>query len=210
MKTFLTCSCLAALAWLLIPTEPRAADAEPPQKWLPATAHVVPKQTATEGEGYFSIIEGLNGRLYIGTHANAVNSWLVEFDPETKEDGGRRRCPQGDRHGHQGLRLAGEDPHAQQHRRQRQDLLRHQAGLSQQGRETRGLPGRLPDGLRSRRPARRRSTPSRCRTRASTASRPTRSAASPTSRPVPITAPGPARIRTLPGPRSEDREVSRS
>ncbi|MCO6459301.1 MAG: hypothetical protein J5I93_28665 [Pirellulaceae bacterium] len=50
-------------------------------KWVEATAHVVPKQTATEGEGYFSIIEGHNGRLYIGTHANAVNSWLVEFDP---------------------------------------------------------------------------------------------------------------------------------
>jgi len=52
-----------------------------PIKWLQATAYAVPKETATEGEGYFSIIEGLNGRLYIGTHANAVNSWLVEFDP---------------------------------------------------------------------------------------------------------------------------------
>jgi hypothetical protein len=52
-------------------------------KWLRSKAYVVPKETATEGEGYFSIIEGHNGRLYIGTHANAVNSWLVEFD--TKE-----------------------------------------------------------------------------------------------------------------------------
>jgi sugar lactone lactonase YvrE len=51
------------------------------RRWLPATAHCVPKETATEGEGYFSIIEGRNGRLYIGTHANGVNSWLVEFDP---------------------------------------------------------------------------------------------------------------------------------
>lgn len=51
------------------------------QKWVKSTAHVVPKETATEGEGYFSIIEGLNKCLYIGTHANAVNSWLVEFDP---------------------------------------------------------------------------------------------------------------------------------
>src|SRR5262245_14663115 len=54
-------------------------------KWVPSTAHVVPKETATEGEGYFSIIEGLNNRLYIGTHANAVNSWLVEFDPTAKK-----------------------------------------------------------------------------------------------------------------------------
>jgi sugar lactone lactonase YvrE len=54
-------------------------------KWVKSTAYVVPKETATEGEGYFSIIEGLNGRLYIGTHANAVNSWLVEFDPATEK-----------------------------------------------------------------------------------------------------------------------------
>jgi len=53
-----------------------------PDRWIGARAHVVPKETAPEGEGYFSIIEGHNGRLYIGTHANAVNSWLVEFDPE--------------------------------------------------------------------------------------------------------------------------------
>jgi sugar lactone lactonase YvrE len=50
-------------------------------RWVPSTAYAVPKETAPEGEGYFSIIEGHNGRLYVGTHANAVNSWLVEFDP---------------------------------------------------------------------------------------------------------------------------------
>jgi hypothetical protein len=54
-------------------------------KWLPSTAYVVPKETATEGEGYFAIIEGHNGRLYIGTHANGVNSWLVEFDPAAEK-----------------------------------------------------------------------------------------------------------------------------
>ena len=60
--------------------------AEPAKrKWLQSTAQVVPKETAPEGEGYFSIIEGLNRRLYIGTHANGVNSWLVEFDPAHKK-----------------------------------------------------------------------------------------------------------------------------
>jgi sugar lactone lactonase YvrE len=53
-------------------------------RWLQATAFAIPKETATEGEGYFSIIEGHNRRLYIGTHANGVNSWLVEFDPTGK------------------------------------------------------------------------------------------------------------------------------
>ena len=67
---------------VLMATVTVAIAAEPlPKKWIEATAYAVPKETAPEGEGYFSIIEGHNRRLYIGTHANAVNSWLVEFDP---------------------------------------------------------------------------------------------------------------------------------
>jgi hypothetical protein len=69
------------LCLLFVSMAAAAAEAGLPKKWLPATAHVIPKFTATEGEGYFSIIDGHNGRLYVGTHANAVNSWLVEFDP---------------------------------------------------------------------------------------------------------------------------------
>ena len=64
--------------------ESMPAIEEPSEKWLPATAYAVPKETAPEGEGYFSIIEGRNGRLYIGTHANGLNAWLVEFDPKTE------------------------------------------------------------------------------------------------------------------------------
>lgn len=63
--------------------EPAAAPA-PARNWLKATAFAIPKETAPEGEGYFSIVPGHDGRLYIGTHANAVNAWLVEFDPPTK------------------------------------------------------------------------------------------------------------------------------
>jgi hypothetical protein len=55
------------------------------RKWLQATAYAVPKETAPEGEGYFSIIEGHNQRLYIGTHANGKNCWLVEFDEASKK-----------------------------------------------------------------------------------------------------------------------------
>jgi hypothetical protein len=58
---------------------------EPARKWLKATAYAVPKETAPDGEGYFSIVTGLDGRLYIGTHANGINSWLVEFDPKAKQ-----------------------------------------------------------------------------------------------------------------------------
>ncbi|MBI1904030.1 MAG: hypothetical protein HYS13_23260 [Planctomycetia bacterium] len=60
------------------------ADETKPKKWLPSKAYIIPKETAPEGEGYFAIVCGQNGRLYIGTHANAVNSFLVEFDPKAE------------------------------------------------------------------------------------------------------------------------------
>jgi sugar lactone lactonase YvrE len=63
----------------------RADEPTIARKWLKATAYAIPKETAPEGEGYFSIVTGLDGRLYIGTHANAVNAWLVEFDPKAKQ-----------------------------------------------------------------------------------------------------------------------------
>ena len=75
--------CLLAL--LPLAGFPSLQAEEPlPKAWLQATAYAIPKQTAPEGEGYFSIIEGHNRRLYVGTHANAVNAWLVEFDPATE------------------------------------------------------------------------------------------------------------------------------
>ena len=54
------------------------------RKWIQSTAYLVPPETAPDGEGYFAIIEGHNRKLYIGTHANADNSWLVEFDPASE------------------------------------------------------------------------------------------------------------------------------
>ena len=76
---------LYLLLALMATANAASADEPMPKKWIDATAYVIPKETATEGEGYFSIIEGHNGRLYIGTHANAVNSWLVEFDPAAEK-----------------------------------------------------------------------------------------------------------------------------
>ena len=73
------------LAALCLTPAARAEQDLATAKWVQSTAYVVPKETATEGEGYFSIIEGHNGRLYIGTHANGVNSWLVEFDPAAEK-----------------------------------------------------------------------------------------------------------------------------
>src|SRR5947209_1895345 len=78
-----TAEAFLILAIMLVPAA-RAED-KPATKWVQSKAYVIPKETATEGEGYFAIIEGHNGRLYIGTHANAVNSWLVEFDPAAEK-----------------------------------------------------------------------------------------------------------------------------
>lgn len=85
MSTVLRLSSLS-LVCLFLQGSSKVVAADPPTyQYVPSTAYAIPKETATEGEGYFSIIEGLNGRLYIGTHANAVNSWLVEFDPKQKK-----------------------------------------------------------------------------------------------------------------------------
>src|SRR5262249_37220348 len=73
------------LAQLYLTPAARAEQDLATATWVKATAYAVPKETATEGEGYFSIIEGHDGRLYIGTHANGVNSWLIEFDPAAEK-----------------------------------------------------------------------------------------------------------------------------
>lgn len=51
--------------------------------WLWTKAYAIPKETTSEGSGYFSIVEGHNGRLYIGTAKYRHNAFLVEFDPAT-------------------------------------------------------------------------------------------------------------------------------
>jgi sugar lactone lactonase YvrE len=70
---------LSFLAW-----QPAWAD-EPPQKWLWSTAHEIPKETTSEGSGYFAILEGHDGKIYIGSAKYGSNAYLVAFDPKTKE-----------------------------------------------------------------------------------------------------------------------------
>ena len=76
---------LTGVAFALTLTHEQQANADKPKrKWIQSTAYAVPKHTVSDGEGYFAIVEGHNRRLYIGTHKNATNCWLVEFDPATK------------------------------------------------------------------------------------------------------------------------------
>ncbi|SVB57882.1 uncharacterized protein METZ01_LOCUS210736, partial [marine metagenome] len=52
---------------------------------LPAKAYRIPKETVSEESGYFSIVEGKNKRLYIGTAKYGHNAYLVEFDPREEK-----------------------------------------------------------------------------------------------------------------------------
>jgi hypothetical protein len=65
----------AACGW---PVE--AQNPEPP-RWLLGKAYHVPSEFTNQESGYFSIIEGKNGRLYIGCAKYGVNAYLVEFNP---------------------------------------------------------------------------------------------------------------------------------
>jgi len=45
-------------------------------------AHVLPETTSDES-GYFSLCEGNDGRIYVGTAKYGENAYLVEFEPRT-------------------------------------------------------------------------------------------------------------------------------
>ncbi len=70
-------SCIFALHGTVLKLE--AADVDRPMVWT--IAHLVPEHTTSEQSGYFSLIEGNNGKLYLGTAKYGENAYLVEFDP---------------------------------------------------------------------------------------------------------------------------------
>jgi sugar lactone lactonase YvrE len=49
------------------------------------TAYAVPYETTSEQSGYFSLIEGQDGKIYIGTAKYGSNAFLVAFDPQTEK-----------------------------------------------------------------------------------------------------------------------------
>ncbi|MFO0823577.1 MAG: hypothetical protein U0792_10760 [Gemmataceae bacterium] len=60
---------------------PEPAKAPFPLVW--ATAYHVMPGTHTDESGYFSLCEGKNGKVYVGTAAYGFNAYLIEFDPKT-------------------------------------------------------------------------------------------------------------------------------
>lgn len=75
---------LSLLALMLLPAVAAADESALSQHWLWSTAHVVPYETTSEQSGYFSIVEGKNHKIYVGTAKYQENAFLVEFDPATK------------------------------------------------------------------------------------------------------------------------------
>lgn len=77
---------LAAGAAALAPRVLSAQQAaKAPFPYVHAKAFHIPPETTTEESGYFSLCEGRNGKIYVGTAAYGRNSFLVEFDPATEK-----------------------------------------------------------------------------------------------------------------------------
>ncbi len=85
--SFLAAASAVLLAQATIRAAEPPASAKPPASlhYLWAKAYYIPPETTTEESGYFSLCEGKNGRIYIGTAAYGRNSYLVEFDPATEK-----------------------------------------------------------------------------------------------------------------------------
>ena len=56
-----------------------------PFQYVPATAYHILPETTSEESGYFSLCEGLDGSIYVGTAKYGENAFLVEFDPRTEK-----------------------------------------------------------------------------------------------------------------------------
>jgi hypothetical protein len=53
------------------------------QAYVSAKAHYILPETTSEESGYFSLSEGLDGMIHVGTAKYNHNAYLVEFDPKT-------------------------------------------------------------------------------------------------------------------------------
>jgi len=74
---------LSLIACCLVLGAARAADRSP-TPWLLGHAYKIPSEYTNQESGYFSIIEGHNGRLYIGAAKYGVDGYLLEFDPKAE------------------------------------------------------------------------------------------------------------------------------
>jgi len=90
MRTFLTITLrgagkLIALTFWVGGQALFARDTNPsPFQYVWGKAYHILPETHSDESGYFSLCEGLNGRIYVGTAKYGLNSYLVEFDPASE------------------------------------------------------------------------------------------------------------------------------
>ncbi len=75
--------CLGGFVAVLGPLTLSAQEKEPPFKVARGTAHHILPETTSDESGYFSLCEGRDGRIYVGTAKYGENAFLVEFEPRT-------------------------------------------------------------------------------------------------------------------------------
>ncbi|MFP6621345.1 MAG: hypothetical protein VB877_18520 [Pirellulaceae bacterium] len=61
-----------------------ASDVQSAETWCWSVAHRIPRETTSEESGYFSLVAGQDGKLYIGTAKYQENAYLVEFTPGSR------------------------------------------------------------------------------------------------------------------------------
>jgi sugar lactone lactonase YvrE len=74
---------LAALVLLLVPCGPLFGAEKTP--WLLGKAYKLPSEYTNQESGYFSLVAGLDGKLYVGAAKYGVNAYLLEHDPKTEK-----------------------------------------------------------------------------------------------------------------------------
>ena len=103
-----TMSCLLMILGLALGV--MGQEQPSPFGYVKAKAYHIPPETTTEESGYFSLCEGADGKIYIGTAAYGRNAYLVELRSQDTikrelgyadatycraEDQGKERRPRG-------------------------------------------------------------------------------------------------------------------
>src|SRR5437588_6757880 len=76
-SALLGCTLLAL--WCAGPASAAGAARKP---WLLGRAYKIPSEYTNQESGYFSLVAGHNGRVYIGAAKYGVDAYLIEFDPK--------------------------------------------------------------------------------------------------------------------------------
>jgi sugar lactone lactonase YvrE len=88
MRPLLVAASALLALWLLPRAQPElsAKQAKPAEEkidFLLGKAYKLPSEYTNQESTYFSIIGGLNERVYVGTAKYGVNAYLLEFDPKS-------------------------------------------------------------------------------------------------------------------------------